>query len=135
MSQATQAPDSKILSAEEFQQHNPSAFAAILKQGADQERLRIQGIEAISHPDAATLVKDHKFNPESTKESVALAFVEQQSAKAAEQAAKPTALANAARDLAVSASEIPSGAAQTPAAGKEQDATALATAIAAGGNR
>ena len=117
---ATHSPD-KIMSAEEFRQHNPSAYEDILSLGATSERDRITGIESITHVDAADLVLAGKKDPKATRESVALAFATRVSDPAFKTSAVETATtttagsmaAEAARKLGADASSIPAGATTT----------------------
>jgi ClpP class serine protease len=132
--QAAQTPD-KTMTAEEFKQHNPSAYNELLSLGAKQERERIQAIESITHPDAQKLVANARFNPSATKESVALAFAEQLSSNAKAAAEKPGQLAHAARDLAMTAAAVPSGATVNNPSSEDESRTALATAMADGINK
>ena len=127
------ADTNKIMSAEEFKQNNPTAYDAILKEGAEKERARIQGIESISHPDAAALVKEHKFNGSSTKETVALAFAEQLSKQSEESKTSTAAVADAARALSNTLQAVPSGTASTSST-EDDTRAALAKAMADGAN-
>jgi len=128
------ADNNKILSAAEFKQNNPTAYDEILKKGAELERARIQGIESISHPEAAALVKEHKFNGSSTKETVALLFAEQLSKKSEELSSSNAKVADAARKLSTTLQEIPSGA-STSSTTEDVTTAAIAKAIADGGNQ
>lgn len=128
------ADNTKIISAAEFKQNNPTAYDEILKKGAELERARIQGIESISHPEAAALVKEHKFNGSSTKETVALLFAEQLSKKSEDLNSSNASVVAAARKLSSTLQDIPSGASDSSTT---EDITkdALAKAIADGGNQ
>lgn len=128
------ADNIKIISAGEFKQNNPTAYDEILKKGAELERARIQGIESISHPEAAALVKEHKFNGSSTKETVALLFTEQLSKKSEDLNSSNASVVAAARKLSTTLQDIPSG---ISASSATEDVTkaALAKAIADGGNQ
>lgn len=128
------ADNTKIISAAEFKQNNPTAYDEILKKGAELERARIQGIESISHPEAAALVKEHKFNGSSTKETVALLFAEQLSKKSEELSSSNAKVADAARKLSTTLQEIPSGA-STSSTTEDVTTAAIAKAIADGGNQ
>ena len=133
-SSSSAADNIKIISAGEFKQNNPTAYDEILKKGAELERARIQGIESISHPEAAALVKEHKFNGSSTKETVALLFTEQLSKKSEDLNSSNASVVAAARKLSTTLQDIPSG---ISASSATEDVTkaALAKAIADGGNQ
>lgn len=141
---ATHSPD-KVMSAEEFRQHNPSAYADILSLGANSERDRIAGIESITHIDAADLVLAGKKDPKATRESVALAFATRISdpafksaaatAKESQAPAEATMAAEAARKLGADASSVPAGATQTtPSETKAAAQNSLLAAMVEGMN-
>lgn len=60
---------------------------AAVAQGAENERKRIQDIEALSRPGAEKVIAANKFNPEMTKEKVAILILAQDNALTADQRA------------------------------------------------
>lgn len=56
----------------------PEAAEALMREGARQERERIQAIEELEAPGHEDLVAELKYDPEATAESVSRAIVERQ---------------------------------------------------------
>lgn len=109
------------LTAEWLKSSDPSVYGEIFQAGAKAERERIQGIESISHPDAQGLVAKAKFDPQATKESVAVAFAELMSGKASEQKTKATDMQKSARALADAVAPISSTPSASSDAEKEKE--------------
>ncbi len=68
----------KTAGSEEEKKTSAAAIAAAKSQGAEGERTRIQGIMSLKVPGAETVIAENLFKPEATKETVAVAILENQ---------------------------------------------------------